>query len=334
MPENKENKGSNPRSRSRRGSAQRRSKGDDGKSRRGKESSSKTKPTSDKSPTRGDKSFRPSSPKIRKGSTKLSADGRKPTVTYIRELKGKRPIVALTAYDAPMARLVSDAGVDFLLVGDSVGTTQLGFQTTVPVTLDAMVHHTAAVRRGNPECLLVADLPFGEASLSLDRLLESCRRLMQEGGADAVKLEGGRDIADDIERLVATGIPVLGHVGLLPQTVKAIGGYRKFANDREEAEEIFTDAIALEEAGCFAIVAEMVQDKVAAELAKHLGPPLIGIGSGAGCDGQILVTPDLLNLTPGPPPSFVKPYADLTREASKALGRFVEDVRSGHYPAK
>jgi 3-methyl-2-oxobutanoate hydroxymethyltransferase len=233
-----------------------------------------------------------------------------------------------------MAKLVSDAGVDFLLVGDSVGTTQLGFETTVPVTLDAMVHHTAAVRRGNPECLLVADLPFGEASLSLDRLLESCRRLMQEGGADAVKLEGGRDIADDVERLVATGIPVLGHVGLLPQTVKAIGGYRKFANDREEAEEIFTDAMALEEAGCFAIVAEMVQEKVAAELAKHLGPPLIGIGSGAGCDGQILVTPDLLNLTIAPPPSFVKPYADLTREASKALDRFVEDVRSGRYPGK
>ena len=334
MPENKENKGSKPRSRSRRGSAQRRSKGDDGKSRRGKESSSKTKPTSDKSPTRGDKSFRPSSPKIRKGSTKLSADGRKPTVTYIRELKGKRPIVALTAYDAPMAKLVSDAGVDFLLVGDSVGTTQLGFETTVPVTLDAMIHHAAAVRRGNPECLLVADLPFGEASLSLDRLLESCRRLMQEGGADAVKLEGGRDIADDVERLVATGIPVLGHIGLLPQTVKAIGGYRKFANDREEAEEIFTDAIALEEAGCFAIVAEMIQEKVAAELAKHVGPPLIGIGSGAGCDGQILVTPDLLNLTPGPPPSFVKPYADLAREASKALSRFVEDIRSGRYPGK
>ncbi len=338
MPEDRESKdskqSSKPRSRSRRGGVQRRAKTDGGKPKGGTESPGKPEPKSEKPSARADKRHRPNSPKVRKGSARLPEDERKPTVNYIRDLKGKRPIVALTAYDAPMAKLVSDAGVDFLLVGDSVGTTHLGFETTIPVTLDAMVHHTAAVRRGNPECLLVADLPFGEASLSLDRLIEACRRLMQEGGADAVKLEGGRDIADDIERLVATGIPVLGHVGLLPQTVKAIGGYRKFANDREEAEEIFTDAIALEEAGCFAIVAEMLQEKVAAELAKHLGPPLIGIGSGAGCDGQILVTPDLLSLTPGPPPSFVKPYADLAHEASKALGRFVGDVRSGRYPTK
>ncbi len=259
---------------------------------------------------------------------------RKPSTTYIKELKGKRPIVALTAYDAPMAKIVSDAGVDFLLVGDSVGTTQLGFETTVPVKLDAMIHHTAAVRRGNPDCLIVADLPFGEASFSLDRLVSSCRRLMQDGGADAVKLEGGRDIADDVEKLVATGIPVLGHVGLLPQTVKSIGGYRKFANERQEAEDVFTDAIALEEAGCFAIVAEMVHEKVAAELTKHLAAPLIGIGSGQGCDGQILVTPDLLGLNTGPTPSFVKPYANLSRDALKALRRFVEDVRHSRYPGK
>ena len=156
----------------------------------------------------------------------------KPTVRYLAELKGKRPIVGLTAYDAIMGKLISDAGVDFILVGDSLGTTLLGYDTTIPVTIDDMVRHTSAVRRSDPGCLLVADLPFGEASMSFDRLLESCRRLMQEGGADAVKLEGGRDLADDIEKLVATGIPVLGHIGLLPQTVKAIGGYRKFGSDR------------------------------------------------------------------------------------------------------
>ncbi len=275
--------------------------------------------------TSGDNRTRSAQPK--------SALQRKPTTTYVRNLKGTRPIVALTAYDAPMAKWVSDAGVDFLLVGDSVGTTQLGFETTVPVTLDTMVHHTSAVRRGNPECLIVADLPFGEASMSMDRLVASCRRLMQEGGADAVKLEGGKDIADDVEKLIATGIPVLGHVGLLPQTVKTIGGYRKFAAERKEAEEIFTDAMALEEAGCFAIVAEMIQEKVAAHLAKHLSPPLIGIGSGKGCDGQILVTPDLLGMHSGPAPGFVKPYADFSRLARNALEKFVQDVRRGNYPS-
>ncbi len=257
---------------------------------------------------------------------------RKPTVTYVRALKGKRPIVALTAYDAPMAKLVSDAGADLLLVGDSVGTTHLGFETTVPITLDAMVHHVGAARRGNPDCLLVADLPFGEASLSFDRLLLASRRLMQEAGADAVKVEGGRDLADDVERLVNTGVPVLGHVGLQPQMVKTLGGYRKFANDREEAENLFADAVSLEEAGCFAIVAEMVREEVAAELARVLQVPLIGIGSGDGCDGQIIVTPDILGLTPGPTPSFVKPYADLSRQAAGALASFVRDVREKRYP--
>ena len=251
----------------------------------------------------------------------------KPTVRYLAELKGKRPIVGLTAYDAIMGKLISDAGVDFILVGDSLGTTLLGYDTTIPVTIDDMVRHTSAVRRSDPGCLLVADLPFGEASMSFDRLLESCRRLMQEGGADAVKLEGGRDLADDIEKLVATGIPVLGHIGLLPQTVKAIGGYRKFGSDRDEAESLYTDAISLEEAGCFAIIAEMVEGKVAAELANQITPPLVGIGSGPDCDGQILVTHDLLGLTTQGVPSFVAPYANLSKDASAALSRYVGDVR-------
>jgi len=251
----------------------------------------------------------------------------KPTVRYLAELKGKRTIVGLTAYDAIMGKLISDAGVDFILVGDSVGTTLLGYDTTIPVTIDDMVRHTSAVRRSDPGCLLVADLPFGEASMSFDRLLESCRRLMQEGGADAVKVEGGRDLADDIEKLVATGIPVLGHIGLLPQTVKAIGGYRKFGAERDEAESLYTDAISLEEAGCFAIIAEMIESKVATELANQISPPLIGIGSGPNCDGQILVTQDLLGLTLKGIPSFVSPYANLARDASAALTRYVGDIR-------
>ncbi|MEC8355472.1 MAG: 3-methyl-2-oxobutanoate hydroxymethyltransferase [Verrucomicrobiota bacterium] len=249
------------------------------------------------------------------------------TTLELLKLKGKRTIVGLTAYDALLGRLVSDAGVDFILVGDSVGTTMLGHSTTIPVTIQDMIHHTASVRRANPDCLLVADLPFGEASLSFDRLLESARSLMQKGGADAVKIEGGRDVADDIEKLVLTGIPVLGHIGLLPQTVKAIGGYRKFGSKQEEAESLYTDAIALEEAGCFGLVAEMVEASVASELARQILPPLIGIGSGDGCDGQILVTPDLLGLSNGSIPSFVKPKLNLNQEISQALTEYVIDVK-------
>jgi len=254
-------------------------------------------------------------------------------VRDIANLKGKRPIVALTAYDAVMGRLVNDAGVDFILVGDSVGTTLLGHRTTIPVDMTDMVRHTAAVRRAQPKCLLVADLPFGEASFSFDRLLESARRLMQEGGADAVKIEGGRDVADDIEKLVATGVPVLGHIGLLPQTVKAIGGYRKFGIDRQEAEDLYTDAIALEEAGCFAVVGEMIEEAVARELTKQILPPLIGIGSGAGCDGQILVSTDILGYNTRKAPSFVKTYANLNQVISRALSQYVDEVRGGKFPS-
>ena len=334
MPEDKDipNKENQPRSRSRRGGDRTRRRPTASPKKEGEdlpdEQDSPMKKSSDPQGERASQN----SPRRRTSPKKAPEDERTSSVTYVRKLKGKRPIVALTAYDAPMAKLVSNAGVDFLLVGDSVGTTMLGCNSTVRGTLDAMVHHTAAVRRGNPDCLILADLPFGEASLSFDRLLEACRRLMQEGGADGVKIEGGKDVADDIERLIATGIPVMGHVGLLPQTVKVIGGYRKFANDKEEAQDIFTDAIALEEAGCFAIVCEMIHEEVAAELTRHLEIPTIGIGSGSGCDGQILVTTDVLGLTPGNVPSFVKPYAQLATEAGKALGRFVNDVREGRYP--
>jgi 3-methyl-2-oxobutanoate hydroxymethyltransferase len=250
----------------------------------------------------------------------------KPNIKYISGLKGKRSIVGLTAYDAIMSKLVSKAGVDFILVGDSVGTTLLGYETTIPVTIDDMVHHTAAVRRGRPGCLVISDLPFGEASLSFDRLLGSARRLMQNG-ADAVKIEGGKDVADDIEKLVATGIPVMGHIGLLPQTVKAIGGYRKFGGSREEADSLYTDAISLEEAGCFAVIAEMMDEKIAAQLASQILPPLIGIGSGNECDGQILVTHDLIGLTPSPLPSFVKPCASLGLDGLNALSGYVQRTR-------
>ena len=271
--------------------------------------------------------------KARKVSDEKTAfEDRARNVKDLIALKAKRPIVGLTAYDAVLGKLVCDAGADFILVGDSVGTTLLGHKTTIPVDMTDMVRHTAAVRRAQPDCLLVADLPFGEASFSFDRLLDSARRLMQEGGADAVKIEGGRDVADDIEKLVATGVPVLGHIGLLPQTVKAIGGYRKFGQNQQEAEDLYTDAIALEEAGCFAVIAEMMEAEVASELSKQILPPLIGIGSGAGCDGQILVSTDLLGYNVGKPPSFVKTYANLNQIISKALSQYVSEVREKKFP--
>ena len=309
-------------------------------------SSSVAKPlvTSDKGNSKSSSSKAQSSSKVSKSSRQKrrkspSVEGngtknenrqrfRTKTVLDLMKLKGSQNIVGLTAYDALLGRAVSDSGVDFILVGDSVGTTLLGHKTTIPVTIGDMIHHTSAVRRSNPQCLLVADLPFGEASLSFDRLLESARALMQQGGADAVKIEGGRDVADDIEKLVATGVPVMGHIGLLPQTVKAIGGYRKFGGTPEEAESLYRDAISLEEAGCFALIAEMIEENVATELASQILPPLIGIGCGDSCDGQILVTTDLLGWSNGPVPPFVQPRLNLNDQIGNALNSYVDDLKN------
>ena len=258
---------------------------------------------------------------------------KKLTVRDIQELKGRQPITALTAYDAIMARLASEAGIDLLLVGDSVGTTYLGFETTLPVTLDMMVHHTACAARVCPHSLLVADVPFPEGRLKGNGLLKACARLIQEGGAEAVKLEGGEAIAPKVEQLVEAGIPVLGHIGLLPQQVNVLGGYRKFGSTPEESQALRKDAAALEAAGVFAIVGEMIEPEVAAEIAKALRVPFIGIGCGPHCDGQILVTPDLLGLTMGNVPSFVEPFADLKKTVHGAFTAYAEAVRKRTYPS-
>lgn len=231
-----------------------------------------------------------------------------------------------------MARLAGRAGVDLILVGDSVGTTQLGFDSTVPVTLDMMVHHSAAVARARPEALVVADLPFAEAWLGRETLLRSCRRLIQEGGAEAVKIEGGADLAPDIAVLVAAGIPVLGHIGLLPQRVHELGGYRRYGRTEAGRQRLLADATALEEAGCFALIGEMIEPTAAEALTAALKVPFIGIGCGPGCDGQILVLNDLLGLTPSPP-SFVRTYADLGTAVEQALRAYGEDVRERRFPS-
>lgn len=232
-----------------------------------------------------------------------------------------------------MARYADEAGVDLILVGDSVGTTQLGFETTIPVTLEMMLHHTAAVARAKPQALVVADIPFAVAHGEFKDLLEACRRLMQIAGAEAVKIEGGASMAPTIERLTNAGIPVLAHIGLLPQQFHQLGGYRKFGRSEAEKLILVADALALEKAGCFAVLCEMVDGPVASTIAQELALPLIGIGSGPHCDGQILVTNDLLGMTAGHVPSFVKQYADLGNQIRGAFEAYAEDVRKGNFPS-
>ncbi len=250
------------------------------------------------------------------------------TTASIRKLKGKRPIAALTAYDAAAARLVDQSGVDVILVGDSVGTTQLGFESTVPVTLAAMVHHCAAVAKGCSSALLVADIPFGYGRHDPQALVAAAVRLMQEGGAHAVKLETVAADAEVISAMTAAGIPVMGHIGLLPQRVHQLGGYRKFGSRKGEAASLLDDAVALEKAGCFALVAEMVDAAVAKDICAGVGIPVIGIGSGSDCDGQILVYNDILGLTPGRVPSFVKVYDDIGSRIRSAVSAYVADVHN------
>lgn len=257
---------------------------------------------------------------------------KKVTTQTIRKLKNDRPIVCITAYDAVMATLVDCAGVDVILIGDSVGTTQLGMPTTVPVTLDAMVHHTKAVAAASPNALIVADIPFGIARHSWDMVLDACIRLMQEGGAEAVKIEGGQNLAPTIEKLVLAGIPVMGHIGLLPQRFHTMGGYRSFGKTDAGRRHLLEDAKALEEAGVFAIIGEMINHEFTHEITQALHVPFIGIGAGPDCDGQILVCNDLLGMGTGGYPSFVKQYANLSEIITGAVSAYCEDVCAKRFP--
>src|SRR5947208_10313655 len=234
---------------------------------------------------------------------------RAPDFTLMKA-RGER-IVMLTAYDATMARLLDRAGIDVLLVGDSLGQVILGLDTTIPVTLDAVIHHTRAVARGACRALVVADVPFLTYQVSAEEALRNAARLFQEGGAAAVKLEGGRSVADAVRRLTAAGLPVMGHVGLTLQHVHRLGGMRQQAREQEAAQELIRDAVALEDAGAFAVVVEVVPDDVAYAVTSRLKIPTIGIGAGPHCDGQVLVSYDLLGLFDAFVPSFVRRYARL-----------------------
>ena len=260
------------------------------------------------------------------------------TTTRIRttELKARKrrgeKIPVLTAYDATMARLLERAGVDVLLVGDSVGMTCLGYDSTIPVTLDAMVHHTGAVSRGTERALVIADMPFLTYQTSMEEAVRNAGRLLQEGGAAAVKLEGGQPILDTVRRLVDVGMPVMGHLGLLPQSVHQLGGYGKRGLTPPDADRIAADAVALQDAGAFAIVLEMIPSDLASLITSRLEIPTIGIGAGPDCDGQVLVSHDMLGLFDRFVPSFVKPYARLGSTVVDAARTYVDDVKTGRFP--
>ncbi|MDQ3067497.1 MAG: 3-methyl-2-oxobutanoate hydroxymethyltransferase [Actinomycetota bacterium] len=251
----------------------------------------------------------------------------------LAELKARRqPIAMVTAYDAPSGRLADAAGADVILVGDSAAMTVLGHDSTVPATMDEMIVLTRAVNRGARRPLVVADMPFGSFQVSDEEALRNAIRFVKEAGADAVKLEGAGPTLGRVRAIVGSGIPVMGHLGLTPQSATMLGGFKAQGRTAEKAVRLFEDALLLEEAGCFAIVLEAVPAPVAARITEALSVPTIGIGAGAGTDGQVLVWHDLLGLYEGHAPRFVKQYADLASAIKTAVGAFVDEVRDRSFP--
>ena len=258
---------------------------------------------------------------------------KKITAPHIRARKGGAPIVALTAYDYPTARLVDEAGFDFILVGDSLAQTVLGYDSTLPVTLEEMLHATRAVRRGVRRALIVGDMPFGTYQDNAAHAVKAAIRFVKEGGAEAVKVEGGARRAKIVEAIVNAEVPVMGHVGLTPQSLLRMGGYRVQGKTIEAARELIDDALALEHAGVFAIVLEGIPAEISRLITDRVHVPTIGIGAGLECDGQILVFSDLVGLTFGHTAKFVRQYVDLKAVVSDALKRYADDVTARRFPA-
>lgn len=258
---------------------------------------------------------------------------RKITVPHIRARKGGAPIVALTAYDYPSARLVDEAGFDIILVGDSLAQTVLGYDSTLPVTLDEMIAASRAVRRAARRALVVGDMPFGYYQDSADRGVASAIRFVKEGGAEAVKIEGGARRADVVRAIVEAEVPVMGHIGLTPQSLLTMGGYRVQGKTLEAARELIEDAIALERAGAFAIVLEAIPAEISRLITDRVRIPTIGIGAGVDCDGQILVFTDLVGLTFGHTAKFVRKYANVKTVIGDALKAYADDVNARRFPA-
>ncbi len=241
-------------------------------------------------------------------------------------------ISMLTAYDFTMAKIVDSAGIDVILVGDSASNVMAGHETTLPITLDEMIYHASSVVRGITRSLIVVDLPFGTYQSDPKEALRSAIRIMKESGGHAVKLEGGKEIKESIKRILKAGIPVMGHLGLTPQSIYKFGTYTVRAKEEAEAEQLKKDALMLEKAGCFAIVLEKVPAKLAEEVAKSLHIPIIGIGAGGGVDGQVLVTHDMLGMTHEFNPRFLRRYLDLYSEMTNVFHKYINDVKSGDFP--
>ena len=255
------------------------------------------------------------------------------TISTLLEMKRKGVKIAmLTAYDFPTARLAEEAGVDVILVGDSVGMTKLGYESTLPVTIDEMLHHVKAVKRGSSRALLVADMPYLSYEIDPKEAVRNAGRLLKEGGAHAVKVEGGIEVAPTIKEFLKINVPVFGHLGLTPQAVNRLGGYKVQGRRPEDAEKILTEARILEGAGVCAVVLECVPADLAKEITKRLQVPTIGIGAGPHCDGQVLVSDDMLGLTEAGPTKFVKRYADLRAKSLEAISSYIREVRDGSFP--
>lgn len=260
---------------------------------------------------------------------------KKITTADIRKMKSKGQLITmLTAYDYPAAKIVDESGIDMILVGDSLGMVVLGYEDTTKVTMDDMIHHTKAVMRGAKRSLVVADMPFLSYHTGVYNSVENAGRLVREGGAQAVKLEGGEEIIDSVTAIINAGIPVMGHLGLTPQSVNNLGGYFIQGKKIEEAEKILKDAKVLEKAGVFAIVLECVPSELGEYISKNISIPTIGIGGGNKCDGQVLVFHDMTGFNTGHIPKFVKRYGDIGLKISSCVTKYIEEVKAGSFPSE
>ncbi len=266
-------------------------------------------------------------------STNTIDNQRKVTTQRLIEMKGRgEKIAMLTAYDYSMARLIDEAGMDVILVGDSASNVMAGNMTTLPITLDQMIYHAKSVIKGVKRALVVCDLPFGSYQGNSKEALQSAIRIMKESHAEAVKMEGGAEIRESIERILCAGIPVMGHLGLTPQSINKFGTYAVRAKEEREAQKLIEDAHMLQEIGCFALVLEKIPAALATRVASELTIPVIGIGAGGGVDGQVLVMHDMLGINKGFSPKFLRRYADLSTVINEAVGSYIDDVKTGDFP--
>lgn len=262
----------------------------------------------------------------------INKDIKRITTETIRSMKGKEKISMLTSYDYTMAQMVDAGGIDVILVGDSASNVMAGHETTLPITLDQMIYHAQSVVRGAQRCLVVVDLPFGTYQSDPQRALDSAVRIMKESGAHAIKLEGGREIQKSIQKIVNAGIPVMGHLGLTPQSIYQFGTYKVRAKEDAEAEKLLDDAKLLQELGAFSLVMEKIPADLAQKVTESISIPTIGIGAGAHCDGQVLVVHDMLGMTFEFKPKFLRQYLNLNEEITKAVQHYVADVKSVDFP--